>query len=289
MLESSISRRAMLARCALMLFPSIGRGETRPGAPLVQINALEAASHARIGLAAIDTGSGRTILHRESERFLFCSTWKFLVVAALLARVDKGEENLGRTVHFLKSDLVPYAPVTGRHLENGMTVAALCEAAITVSDNAAANLLLMAVGGFAGLNGFIRSLGDKMTALNRNEPAVNIPDGDEDTTTPQAMMGDMKTILLGNVLKPGSRKKLLDWLIANTTGGSMLRAGMPANWTVGDKTGHGDNAANDIAIVMPPGRKPILIAAYSMHHSGTTAPAPILGAIGKIVAATFAS
>ena len=289
MRDKPLSRRALLARCALLLLPSFGRAEIAVIKPSAQIKALEVLSGTRIGVAALDTASGRTLFHREKERFLFCSTWKFLVVAALLARVDRGEENLNRLIHYQPSDLVPYAPVTTRHLESGLTLAALAEAAMTVSDNAAANLLLTAVGGFNGFNRFVQSLNDEITVLSRDEPAVNVPDGAKDTTTPLAMLGDMECILLGPTLKPASRKKMLDWLMANTTGGTMLRAGLPVGWAVGDKTGHGDSAMNDIAIVIPPGRKPVLIAAYTRHGPGSTAQPDLLAKIGKIVAETFPS
>lgn len=277
-----LSRRAMLGGMAVFL----------PSLPLLaaprhdragdRLDALEKRTGARVGLAAVDTGNGRAIFYREAERFLMCSTWKFPLVAAVLARVDAGKDDLSRLVRFGKSDLVPYAPVTSLHLDSGMTVGALCEAAITVSDNAAANLLLTAAGSFPGFNQFIRSLRDRTTRLDRNEPMVNRPDGDKDTTTPVAMLGDMKTILLGDVLSAASRQILLDWLAASTTGATMLRAGLPPDWTVGDKTGHGDTATNDLAIATPPGRKPVLIAAFT-----TGGDAAALAETGRIVASAF--
>jgi len=279
----NLTRRAALGGTALLLpaLPSLAAAPRRDRAG-DRLDALEKRTGARIGLAAVDTGSGRGIFYREAERFLMCSTWKFPLVAAVLARVDAGTESLSRQVHFTKADLVPYAPVTSRHVDAGMTVGALCEAAITVSDNAAANLLLAAVGSFPGFNHFIRSLRDRTTRLDRNEPLVNRPDGDKDTTTPVAMLGDMKTILLGNVLSAASRQALMGWLAANTTGDTMLRAGLPRGWAVGDKTGHGDTATNDLAIATPPGRAPVLIAAFTAGGD-----AAALAEIGRTVAAAF--
>ncbi len=290
MLESSVSRRGMLIRCALLLLPSVGEAATQLSMASVtgRLRELETSRGVRIGLAACDTGTTRRLLYRAQERFLFCSTWKFLLVAALLAEVDSGRQDLQRQVHFGKADLVPHAPVTELHLDGGMTLAELCAAALIVSDNTASNLLLTALGGFDKFNAFVRSLGDEATILNRNEPGLNVLDGTKDTTTPLAMMGDLRSILLGNVLKASSRQKLLDWMIACTTGRQMLRAGLPATWTVGDKTGHGDNANNDIAIVTPPGRKPLLVAVYTSYPPGVAALSDLVQQIGQIVAETFA-
>ncbi len=155
-----------------------------------------------------------------------------------------------------------------------MTVAALCEAAIHYSDNTAANLLLAGIGGPQSLTQWLRSLGDETTRLDRIEPALNVADGDKDTTTPSAMLGTLKNILLGNGLSPASQQKLLGWLAASTTGNAMLRAGLPQGWAVGDKTGRwssadkNSGATNDLAIVTPPGRKPILIACYTRGGNG---------------------
>lgn len=170
-----------------------------------------------------------------------------------------------------------------------MTVAALCEAAITLSDNAAANLLLASIGGPAGHTAFLRSLGDTTTRLDRNEPSLNTADGDKDTTTPSAMLADLRMVLLGDVLTPASRQRLLGWLAANTTGNARLRAGVPKGWALGDKTGTGQTTHVDLAIATPPGRKPILIAAYIMGGQGSDADRDALFAeTGRIVADAFA-
>jgi beta-lactamase class A len=169
----------------------------------------------------------------------------------------------------------------------------LCQAAVIYSDNTAANLLFDIVGGPAGVTGFWRSLGDESSHLDRREPALNVPDGDKDTTTPVAMMGNLNQMLLGNAVSVASRQKLLGWLAANTTGGQMLRAGLPKGWVVGDKTGRYSqgayNAAIDLAIATPPGKKPILIAAFTMNGQGDdNAHQALLADIGRIVAESFA-
>jgi beta-lactamase class A len=166
-----------------------------------------------------------------------------------------------------------YAPVTKEHLKDGgMTLGALCAAAIEQSDNTAGNLLLDTIGGPVGLTNFARSVGDEMTRLDRKEPELNsaISFDERDTTSPAAMCGNMERLLLGNVLTGSSRHQLEDWLQRNETGALMVRAGVPKTWTVGDKTGRcGNGATNDVAIIRPPGRAPILIAVYSIGSTSS--------------------
>ena len=194
-----------------------------------------------------------------------CSTFKFLAAAATLKRVDDKPDHLDRIVSYGEADLLDYAPVTKRHVEDGgMMLAALCAAAIEYSDNTAANLLLREMGGPTALTRFARAIGDPVTRLDRNEPTLNEakPGDDRDTTSPAAMLADMRKILLGGVLSPDSRAQLDAWLAANTTGAKRLRAGLPPYWQVGDKTGTGNGAFGDIAIIRPPGRQPILATVY---------------------------
>lgn len=236
------------------------------------IAASEARVGGRIGVAALDTGSGKRLDYRAEERFPMCSTFKFLAAAAVLKRVDQKQDKLERFVPYDARQILEYAPVTKQHLKDGgMTLGALCAAAIEQSDNTAGNLLLDAIGGPSGLTSFARSLGDDTTRLDRKEPELNaaVPRDERDTTTPAAMCLDMQRLLLGNALSKSSRTQLEEWLQRNETGGLMIRAGVPKTWRVGDKTGRGANGAtNDIAIMRPPDRAPILLAIYSV---GSTA------------------
>lgn len=195
-----------------------------------------------------------------------CSTFKLPLAAAVLHRVDDEKEQLERVISYAPSDLLEHAPVAKEHLaEGGMKVEALCDAAIRYSDNTAANLLLVTLGGPAGLTSYFASLGDKVSRLDRNEPELNdVPPGEvRDTTSPAAMLGTMQALLLGDALTSESRGKLEDWLTRNTTGGRLIRAGVPSDWRVGDKTGRGgDNSINDIAIIRPPDGGPILLCIY---------------------------
>ena len=254
-----------------------------------QIAAIEARVGGRIGVAALDTGSGRRLDYRADERFPMCSTFKFLAAAAVLKRVDEKQEKLDRFVSYDAKDILEYAPVTKAHLkEGGMTLGALCEAAIAQSDNTAGNLLLDAIGGPAGVTNFTRNLGDQVTRLDRKEPDLNsaIPGDDRDTTTSGSMLADMTRILTGDVLSRSSRSQLEDWLRGNKTGANMIRVGVPTNWIIGDKTGRGANGAtNDIAIIRPPDRGPVLLAIYSAGSTATTNDrAAAIAEVAKIVA-----
>ena len=235
---------------------------------------IEAASGGRLGVCILDTATGRRLAYRADERFPMCSTFKFLAAAFVLQRSDSGLEELTRAVAIpAKADLVPYSPATGPNAGKTMTMAQLCDAAVTLSDNTAANLMLASFGGPAGLTEFTRALGDRFTQLDRNEPLLNeaTPGDARDTTTPAAMLGLMKKLLVNETLKPASREQLTAWMLANTTGAKQIRAGLPDGWRVGDKTGSGGNGTgNDIAIVWPPGKDsaPILVTAYLTGTSG---------------------
>ncbi|MGE0666968.1 MAG: class A beta-lactamase [Sphingomonadales bacterium] len=238
----------------------------------------------RLGVAVLDTATGQVDGHRADERFAMCSTFKFLAAAHVLGRADKGAEDLSRRIDIPSAPLIAHSPVTGSRAGRTMNVLALCEAAMTISDNTAANLLLDSFGGPAGLTAWLRSLGDGVTRLDRTEPDLNeaAPGDPRDTTSPAAMTATMRRLLLGDVLTPDSRARLTGWLIGNQTGSKRIRAGLPGVWRVGDKTGSGANGAtNDIAILWPPGRAPLLVAVYLTE---TTAPAAARDAVHADVA-----
>lgn len=220
----------------------------------------------RIGVAAVDLSTNRRLEYRAGERFLMCSTFKVLAVAAVLKRVDEKKEKLDRFVPYGEAQLLAYAPVTRAHVkEGGMSLEALCAAAISQSDNTAANLLLETIGGPKGWTEFARALGDDFSRLDRMEPELNnaVPGEDRDTTTPAAMGKNLQRLLTSDVLSPESRARLEGWMIANKTGSKMIRARVPADWRVGDKTGRsGNGASNDIAILRPPTGGPIFLAIY---------------------------
>jgi beta-lactamase class A len=243
-----------------------GFAATRPTDDLAaRFAAIEKEAGGRLGVAALDTGTGRRFGHREEERFPMCSTFKVLAVSAVLTQVDHGKENLDRRIRFAAGDVIDGSPISKDHIGDGMTLAELCAAALDYSDNTAANLILSALGGPHAVTAFARSLGDPVTRLDRTEPTLNeaIPGDPRDTTTPATMAANLQKLLLGKALAPASREQLTNWMIANKTGDARLRAGLPHDWRIGDKTGTGERGtANDIAIAWPPGRKPIIVAVY---------------------------
>jgi beta-lactamase class A len=256
--------------------------------------AVEAKVGGRVGVFALDTGNGRELAHRQDELFAMCSTFKWVLAAAILARVERGKLSLEERVSYDSTELIDNSPSTSSHVAEGfMTVGALAEAAVTVSDNTAANLLLAKLGGPAGFTEFVRALGDTVTRLDRKEPALNSnePGDPRDTTSPRAMAGLMLKVLCGDALSPANRERLLGWLRASKTGTDRLRAGLPRDWSVGDKTGTGQHGAvNDVAIAWPPGRAPILIASYlSDGNAGLPALTAAQADIGRLVARAFKS
>lgn len=256
-----------------------------------QLPPLEKASGGRLGVAFLDTETGKSSGHRADERFPMCSTFKLLAVGAVLSHVDDNEEQLDRVVRFTQKDIVPYSPVTQTRVNAGMSIRELCEAAMTVSDNTAANLLLSSLGGPAGVTEFARTLGDDKTRLDRIEPALNeaLPGDPRDTSTPAAMLSDLRVLVLGDALRRSSRELLTQWLIQNRTGDSRLRAGLPAGWKVGDKTGSGERGTtNDLAIVWPPCHSPVLISVYltgaTVDDAGRN---QLIAAVGRNLAAAM--
>ena len=224
--------------------------------------ALESRYGGRLGVFALDTRTGRQLLHRADERFLMCSMFKLPLAAAVLARVDAGQLKLTDRIEYSGKDLPGYAPVTQAHVRRGsLSVKELCSAAVEMSDNGAANLLLAKLGGPAALTGFARAHGDTVTRFDRTELSLNYPSGEMDTTTPRAFVGLVQTMVLGDVLKPESRRLLRDWMIACETGKKRLRAGLPRGWLVGDKTGTAGPETNDTAVIWPAARSPVLVSA----------------------------
>ena len=231
--------------------------------------------------------------YRYDERFPMCSTFKLLLAAAILQRSEQDIRLLQQRVHYTQADLVAYSPITEKHIADGMTIAELCAATVQYSDNAAANLLLKILGGPASITEFTRTLGDKDTRLDRWETELNtaIPGDPRDTTTPIAMVFNMQKLVLGESLGPAQREQLQTWLKGSTTGGARIRAGVPANWQVGDKTGSGAyGATNDIAVLWPPTRPPILIAIYYVQDAREAENrSEVVAAATRIVVEAFAT
>jgi beta-lactamase class A len=269
-----ISRRRFHIGVGAALMTARLSGTTKPAHAansdqrwIEEIKRLESQSGGRLGVCVLQTSTGLCHVYRGDERFPMCSTFKVLAAAAVLARVDAGKQQLTRRITFDASIVVVNSPVTEKRAgDGGMTLAEICEAALTRSDNTAGNLLLEDIGGPSALTAFARTLGDDITRLDRNEPSLNqaLSDDPRDTTTPSAMASNLKTLLFeATALSAASREQLTAWLIANKTGDARLRAGLPNGWRVGDKTGTGEQGtANDVAVVWPSSGAPVIVAVY---------------------------
>ena len=242
----------------------------------------------RLGVCLLDVGAGRRIAYRAEERFAMCSTFKVLAAALVLTRVDRGVERLDRRIVYGKDKVVAYSPETEKHVDEGMALGDICKAGLTLSDNTAANLMLESFGGPPAVTAFARSLGDEVTRLDRSETTLNeaAPGDPRDTTAPAAMAEDLRRILLGDALSPASRDQLTAWMLANRTGDKRLRAGLPGDWRVADKTGSGGHAAtNDIALLWPPGRGPIVATVYYAESpAGDEARNGVIAEVGRLAA-----
>jgi beta-lactamase class A len=259
------SRRAFVYGLAAAIAAPGARAADASSAA-ARVAAIEAAAGGRLGVAVIGEAGTRRLAHRADERFAMCSTFKALAVAAALKRVDAGADTLDRQIAYGPADLLEYAPVAKAHVGDGaMSLADICAAAIQWSDNTAANLILKTIGGPAAVTAFARLLGDEVTRLDRDEPTLNtaIPGDPRDTTSPAAMAADLRALILGETLSPASRRQLEAWMAGDKVADKRLRAGLPADWAIADKTGTGDHgAANTIAILRPPSRPPLFVAVY---------------------------
>jgi beta-lactamase class A len=255
-----------------------------------RLSELEAQGGGRLGVAVLNIATGKLTGNRIDERFAMCSTFKALAVAFVLARVDRGQERLDRRIYFTERDLVmPFKATKPNVGARGMTIADLCDAAITVSDSTAANLLLASFGGPAALTAYLRSLGDLVTRLDNIELNLNIvkPGEIHDTTTPAAMAATLRRLLLGNALSESSRARLTTWMIeAKDAATQRLRIGLPKGWRIANKPGTWEGiSTNDIGVIWPPDRNPIVVAAYLGEAPGSVkAQEAILADVARIVA-----
>jgi beta-lactamase class A len=228
------------------------------------IDRIEQDLNARVGLVIRDSGSDWSVSQRADERFLMNSTFKTMLCGAVLHRVDEGDIDLEERIAIKATDILEYAPVTETMVGNTMSVGALCQAALDMSDNTATNLLIDRIGGPESVTAFLREIGDPVSRLDRREPEVNTfaPDDPRDTTTPDAMISTMETLLTGDALTPQSRTQLVDWMSDGGVTGALIRASTPEGWHVADRSGSGNFNRNIVAMVTPPDRDPYFIAIF---------------------------
>lgn len=292
-----LSRRAALIGAACLLPATRLRaaslsGEEALRAAEKRLVELEKEHGGRLGVMVLNTGTNAHFGHRIDERFAMCSTFKFLAAAALLKKVDAGKARLDQEIAYGEKDLLDYAPETKKHVAEGhMRLGDLCAAAIQWSDNTAANLILKQIGGPAGFTRYARSIGDKVTRLDRTEPTLNtaVPGDPRDTTTPAAIAHTLEIVLTKGVLSAASVRQLEDWMIGDKVADARLRAGLPKDWSIGDKTGTGDNGtANVVAVIRPPNRKPLFAASYLTGSKGTPAERNAVHAeVGRVIGEAF--
>ena len=280
-------RRLLLAAASAPLFSSCAILPAAQAAGSDRFRELEASLDGRLGVFALATGSGKRLAWREAERFPMCSTFKAVLAGAILERSTRDDGLLAKRIRYAASDLVTYSPITGKNVGTGMLVAELCAAAVRYSDNTAANLLLTLLGGPAGLTAYARHAGDDTFRLDRWETDLNsaLPGDPRDTTTPEAMSNHLFRLALGTLLPEAQRQKLQDWLRGNTTGDTRIRAGVPVDWVVGDKTGTGAyGTANDTAVLWPPQQKPIVLTIFTTRREkDAEARSEILASATRIV------
>ncbi|MDZ7283824.1 class A beta-lactamase [Sphingomonas sanguinis] len=291
-------RDVMLAIGASLVLADRVDAGTHMRNPTARLRAIERASGGRLGAFVFDTGSGRSFGWRADERFCHCSTFKLSLAAMALREADAGRLDLMEMLPFSRADIVAYSPVVEENLDKGtLPILALAEAVQVTSDNAAANVLMHRLGGPDAVTQFWRDIGDAVSRLDGYEPAINVipPGTQENSTTPRAMAGTVRRIVLGDVLRPASRDRLRGWMAATQSGSKRIRAGLPANWHGLDKTGTGmrpgvGNKTNDLAVLMPPGgRSPLIVTGYfeNPNFSEDVRPADetVLEMLGRVAVA----
>ncbi|MGW4638620.1 class A beta-lactamase [Sphaerisporangium sp. NPDC004334] len=244
-------------------------GKVSPAEARRRLRELEKASDVRIGAYVVDTATGKAFGYRSGERFPLLSTFKAMACAAVLKKARTSDPGLmNRVVHWTKEELKDNSPETEKHVDDGMTVSELCRAAIIYSDNTAGNMILKQIGGPKGLTRYFRTLKDPVSRLDRWETELNVwsPKERRDTTTPVSIARDLRRVAVGSALDDRDEARLNAWLLANTTGGERIRAGLPKSWIIGDKTGSTGTygGANDIAVIRTsPSAAPLVMAIYT--------------------------
>ncbi|MBC1181156.1 class A beta-lactamase [Brevundimonas sp. WCHBH090558] len=271
-MRAPVERRCVLTGLAAL--SAVGcspRAESRPAAPapvsdeVIDLSDLETRNGGRLGFVVQDVATGRKLVWRGDERFVYCSTFKMYLAAATLLRVQAGQERLDRRIPITATDMINHAPVTEPAVGASLTVEQLMKGAVEVSDNPAANLLLKAMGGPSAMQTFYRGIGDDSTRSDRFEPEMNRLDGDKDTILPNQSVANLQRLFIdpASPLTAASRALLQQWMTDTPTGQNRLRAGTPADWRVAHKTGTGGyGPTNDIGLLYPPNGQPVIVAAY---------------------------
>ncbi|WON78728.1 class A beta-lactamase [Serratia sp. UGAL515B_01] len=270
---SPLRRKILLAAAAIPAFAALNplltfAADDKLALAQQKLANLEKDSGGRLGVYAYNTANGQKVQLNGEKRFPFCSTFKVIAAGAILRHSLSHQGFLDQRIHYKKSDLAAYSPISEKHLDSGMTVSELCAAALQYSDNTSINLLMALIGGPAAVTAYARSIGDTTFRLDRWETELNsaIPGDERDTTSPAAMAASLQKLTLGDALPNEQRQLLNSWMKGNTTGDQRIRAGVPSGAIVADKTGSGDyGTANDIGVVWIKDSAPLVIAIYSTY------------------------
>ncbi len=276
-----ITRRSLMGgTLALAASGCIPPDQSPIGRLAAQLRLIEAAELGSaggvLGATILEPDTGVSLGINEDRRFGHASSFKFTLAAMLLARHAAGTINADRRVMWSQADMAEHAPFTATRIAKGATLRELAEATQKTSDNPAANILMREMGGPAAVTAFWRSLGDETSRVDRYEPEMNlVPEGEfRDTTTPAAMARTVAKIIYGDVLPETARAQLKQWMIDTETGLRRVRAGLPADWVAGDKTGTSGLVGQfgtyiDIGFVEPTKARPALtFAAYYRARQG---------------------
>ncbi|MFZ9394433.1 MAG: class A beta-lactamase [Erythrobacter sp.] len=293
----TITRRLAMAGSLVALAGACVPIDPSPKGRLsARLRILEAASGGTLGVALLNTASGEMIGHNRTLRFGHCSSFKLSLAAMVLWLEQIGELDSIESLRWKEADLLPVSPFTSARLQEGATLRELAQAAQMLSDNTAANLLLARIGGPERLNTFWRQIGDNVSRLDRIEPELNqVPVGElRDSTTPEAMCRTVAALCFGDVLGPAAQAELRQWLAGTQTGLRRVRAGLPAGWQAGDKTGTSlwpgmGSLYVDIGFAQPPDRAPLAFATYfragAAHEAMDPAAEAVLAEVGRVLAA----
>lgn len=291
-MAKNILRKSMLAVAAFIPFitfstPLLAATTDQISTIQQSLAGLEKSSGGRLGVVLINTADNSQIVYRGGERFPMCSTSKMMVVAGVLKQSESQKGLLDQQVDIKKKDLVSHSPIAEKRLNNKMSLAELSAATLQYSDNTAMNKLIEQLGGTKKATAFARSIGDKTFRLDRTEPTLNtaIPGDKRDTTTPLAMALSLQKLTLGDALAAPQRDQLVEWLKGNTTGAASIRAGLPTEWVVGDKTGSGSyGTTNDIAVIWPKDKAPLILVTYfTQNEKEAKSRREVLASAAKII------
>ncbi|PKE29478.1 class A beta-lactamase [Rahnella sp. AA] len=291
MMKNTLRKTALIATAAITMvtFSAASRAQTATKMITVQqqLAALEKDSGGRLGVMLINTADNSQIAYRADERFAMCSTSKFMAASAILKQSETQKDLLAQPVSIKKSDLVNYNPIAEKHVNGTMTLGELAAAALQYSDNVGMNKLIEHLGGPQKVTEYARTLGDDTFRLDRTEPTLNtaIPGDERDTSTPRAMALSLQKNALGDGLARPQQAQLVEWMKGNTTGAMSIRAGLPATWIVGDKTGSGDyGTTNDIAVIWPENKAPLVLVTYfTQPQQDAKSRRDVLSSAAKIV------